>query len=316
LSFGYALRETLRSVRRRPRNGHVITGIRRYEADVSLLEGIRGYYELFGVKGLLLATKSRILREAFEVVVSVPGLESPVYLRIRTTDISLLSEVILRSEYGWQFSKSPRIIIDAGANIGLSPVFFARRYPNATVIAIEPEPANFELLRKNAAPYPNIVPVRAALWGDNRDLGIADPGSGNWGYQTLDDCNGSAPAASRRVTGTTLEKLMGDLGIGYVDVLKIDIEGAEKEVFEHSSPWIHKVGAIIVELHDRFKPGCSRSFREATADFDCEWQKGEITVVARKGFMANAAPYQEPGKSAELTCRIVGTVRTPENINA
>lgn len=281
---------------------------------LSIVQGMRGYYGLFGLKGLLLAATSRVLKEPVEILVSVPGIKAPLHLRIRTTDVSLFSEILIKSEYDWQFSKSPKVIVDAGANIGLSPVFFARKYPNATVIAIEPEPSNFELLQKNTAPYPNVLPVHAALWGDNCDLSIADPGYGNWGYQTVDDRDEAVRGTSCRVPGTTLDKLMRDFGVDYVDILKIDIEGAEKEVFESCSTWIQKVGVIVVELHDRFKPGCSRCFHQATVDFEFECERGEITVVARKDFVASALPHLETREGPKLPCRIIGTVRRPEEI--
>ena len=275
---------------------------------MSIAQEIRKYYGLFGLKGLLLATQARIQNRPMEVQVSVPGIIAPLHLRIRTSDIFLFSEIILKSQYNWQFASSPKVIVDAGANIGLSAVYFARKYPSATVIAIEPEPSNFELLKTNAAPYTNIHPVQAALWGDNRNLSIADPGLGNWGYRTVDDLGGVARETSRSVPGTTLEKLMKDFSVDYVDILKIDIEGAEKEVFESCSTWIHKVGVIIIELHDRFKPGCSRCFHLATADFESEWEREDLTVVARKGLGGSAIPHLGNHEVIKLPCKIVGPV--------
>jgi hypothetical protein len=75
---------------------------------------------------------------------------------------------------------------------------------------------------------------------------------------------------------------MEQCGIDYVDLLKVDIEGAEKEVFESSSRWIDRVGAIAIELHDQLKSGCSSAFRDATRDFSYESRKGETIFVARK----------------------------------
>ena len=69
--------------------------------------------------------------------------------------------------------------------------------------------------------------------------------------------------------------------IKHIDLLKIDIEGAEKEVFEHSSMWIDQVGALVIELHDRFKDGCSSSLYSATRDFRCVRSKGESLFFIR-----------------------------------
>lgn len=254
---------------------------------MSILQGIRAYYGLFGLKGLWMASRSRMTKEAFEVLVSTPSVPAPLHLRVRSTDISTFSEVILRSEYDWKFPKEPRFIIDAGANIGLSAVFFAHKYPSATVVAVEPEPRNFEVLKKNTAPYPNIIPVQAALWGGNLDLSITDPGYGEWGFRTLEVSANNRGLC--KVAGVTIDKLMSELGIEYVDVLKIDIEGAEKEVLETCSPWIGSVGTIVIELHDRFRPGCTETFEKATTDFEFRAQRGELTIVAR-GPMRRTTP--------------------------
>ena len=70
--------------------------------------------------------------------------------------------------YDSGFRPAPRVVVDAGANIGLSTVFFANKFPQAKIVAIEPEPSNFAMLRDNVAPYPNVTPVQAALWKEDR----------------------------------------------------------------------------------------------------------------------------------------------------
>ena len=68
------------------------------------------------------------------------------------------------------------------------------------------------------------------------------------------------------------------MGLKFVDILKIDIEGAEKEVFENSVKWINKVGVIMAELHDNIKAGCSNAFFEATREFHGAFSQGEIVI--------------------------------------
>ena len=74
---------------------------------------------------------------------------------------------------------------------------------------------------------------------------------------------------------------MSEYDLKWVDLLKVDIEGAEKEVFGSPDEWIGSVGAIAIELHDRFKPGCSRSFFAAVTAFPVEQTCGENVFVAR-----------------------------------
>lgn len=142
---------------------------------MSILEGIKSNYSLFGPYGVLLAAKARVLRKPLEVKVTIDGITHPIYLRLRTTDTSLFASIIVNSEYDWKFLNPPRVIFDAGANIGLASIFYANKCPEAKIIAIEPESANFEMLKKNTASYPNIFAIQGALWGAIRHSSYQTP---------------------------------------------------------------------------------------------------------------------------------------------
>jgi FkbM family methyltransferase len=256
---------------------------------MSAREAVATYYGLFGVRGVLLAAKARSLRRSIETVVLVPGIKHPVYLRFRTSDVSVFRQVLVTKEYDCQFWSLPQTIIDAGANIGLTSVFYANKYPEATIIAIEPESSNFQMLRKNTAPYKNITAIQAALWKDNRSVTLVDPNLGHHGFRTVETSKTSiGHPANMIVPGLTLDKLMQEFNIDHVDILKLDIEGSEKEVFENSVAWIDNVGVIIVELHDELRVGCARALYLAARDFQVEWRKGETIFLARAA--ADAAP--------------------------
>lgn len=254
----------------------------REASTTNVLEGPRLYYSLFGARGLLLGAKARLLCRPIEVSVAVPGIPHPVHLRLRTTDVPLCREILLNAQYDWDVPRSPRVIVDAGANIGLAAIFFANKYPESRIFAIEPESSNYEMLKQNAAPYPNIVSIHAALWKENQDLDILDPGTGHTTFRTKGSNESASTGARLHTRGVTLNKLMEDLRIGYIDLLKVDIEGSEKVVFEHSSPWIGNVGVIAVEIHDWIQTGCSDSVHLATKDFELKWQKGETSYFGRK----------------------------------
>ena len=91
----------------------------------------------------------------------------PFYLRMESTDIPTFEQIFGQCQLSFDFPSEPRVIIDAGANIGISTIYFANRFPNAKVIAIEPEESNFELLKINCENYPNVKLVRAAVWCRN-----------------------------------------------------------------------------------------------------------------------------------------------------
>jgi FkbM family methyltransferase len=139
-------------------------------------------------------------------------------------------------------------------------------FPDANIIAIEPEKTNFDLLQRNTAFYPNVHCIQAGLWKNNAYLRIRNPNDEPWAFiidELTDDeiCND-------KIRGITVEYLMKEYVIDNIDVLKIDIEGSEKEVFENSAQWINSVSVFFIELHDRMKKGCAKSFFNAIGHFD------------------------------------------------
>ena len=96
----------------------------------------------------------------------IPGSRSPFFFREATADAWVFRQIFVQRQYEVEVSPEPHLIIDAGANIGCASVFFACRYPQATILAIEPDTANFEMLKINAAPYRNIVPIEKELQFD------------------------------------------------------------------------------------------------------------------------------------------------------
>jgi len=274
---------------------------------MSIIDGFKLHHRLFGLYGVFLIARTRLLGKPVDIEVQAEGLRHPISLRLRTTDVSVFEEIIVNGEYSIDPPQPPRVIVDAGANIGLTSIYFANRFPQARILSIEPERANFEMLRRNTRAYPNVVPILGALWRENMPLQLSDPGTGSWGFQTRERRDGEGGDGS--VPGLTIDLLMQTYGCDAIDVLKVDIEGAEKEVFESPSAWIDRVGLIMVELHDRTKDGCSRSVYLATRDFKLNWTKGETTVFVRDGHdprrSATPAPRQprdvrlNPGRSPQ-----------------
>ena len=219
--------------------------------------------------------------------VRIAGIAHPFYLRIPSSDLPTYRQVFLQHEYDFDCGKPPAVIVDAGANVGMASVYFANKYPNARIIALEPELSNFEMLKKNVAPYPNVVPVNAALWNVDSHIEVMDMGIGNWGFMTREagQAGGVKAPSLNKVDAFSVPTLMARQGIEHIDIFKIDIEGAEKEVFGDTSAWIGRVGSIIIELHDSMKKGCVRAFYNGTNGFDDEWHQGENVYVTRAGVL-------------------------------
>ena len=210
----------------------------------------------------------------------LPSSDIPLTLRLRTSDIRVFYEIFVNYEYDWDFRSAPRVIVDAGGYTGLSAAFFANKYPDATVIAIEPDEENFALLKLNTERFPNVHAVRAAVWRDTGMIYLTDPGTGAWGLQVCEAGN-AVPADGGLIRATTIDEIIKEFNLERIDLLKLDVEGSETEVFSTANSWISSVDTICIELHDRFKAGCSRSFFKAVEDFPIELRRNEDILVAR-----------------------------------
>lgn len=248
-----------------------------------MFHSIKYHLGVVGVRGLVSAIKGKVTRTPTLLKVNRPDIKFPFFLRVPSSDVLIFEQILLRGEYDFDVKKPPRTIIDAGANIGLASLYFSNKFPGSKIIAVEPEEGNFELLKKNTAPYENIIPVRCALWHENKTINLVDPNLGKWGFMTQaqDSTEESFGGILHEVQGMTVDAIMKEQGIDHIDILKIDIEGAEREVFRDPSSWVNKVDTLIVELHERIKPGCSRNFYNSTNGFDDEWLQGELVYLTR-----------------------------------
>ena len=249
------------------------------------IRAIRRYGRVAGVRGLASAARGQIARTPALLKIDRPEVRFPLYLRIPSTDVRAFEQIFIKREYDFDVVKPPRAIVDAGANIGLASIYFSNRFPDARIVAIEPEESNFEVLKRNAAPYDNITPILGALWHENATINLVDPDRGRWGFMTQaqDSAEESFGEIVHEVKAMTVDAIMREQGIDHIDVLKIDIEGAEREVFQDPSAWIGRVDTLIVELHERIKLGCNRSFYNSTNGFDDEWVQGENVYLTRSG---------------------------------
>jgi FkbM family methyltransferase len=213
------------------------------------------------------------------IEISARNAASKIYLRNSTTDVHTFYDIFTNHEYDIDFGFTPETIIDCGANTGLVTVFYKSKYPKSKIIAIEPERSNFEMLVKNTASFNNVHCLKNAVWGNEGFIEISDPGFGNWGFITNETKNESETS----VKTVTIKGIMQKFELQNIDVLKIDIEGAEKEVFESADKeWLSKTKVILIELHDRLKPGCSTAFFKAISEMDFNIEiKGELLVCKR-----------------------------------
>ena len=260
-----------------------------------LVKVLRRYRVVFGSLRAPLLLLRRVIwfRKGGLIQARRSALAHPPQLRFGSTDEDAYFQIFGQTEYALDYVDDPTWIIDAGANVGLASLYFSERFPSAHILAIEPDRSNFDLLVQNVSPYPRIKAVHAALWPTAGSVRLVDPGLGDWGFRVdspggelgeggLDRMTEPTPGArADEVTAITVLDAMTLLGTDWVDVLKVDIEGAEREVFGDPDLWIGQVDSVIIELHDRCRPGCSDAFYSAVADFTIRSSRGENIYVAR-----------------------------------
>jgi FkbM family methyltransferase len=212
----------------------------------------------------------------------------PIYLRNHTADVSVYRSIIDNHEYNFITKSEPKYIIDAGANIGIATIYFANKYKNAQIIAIEPEDQNYELLKQNTEVYKNIIIIKAALWNTMGKIPLFDTDHDNWGFMVAlnkSDLKTVTKNVKQFTDTITVNEIINKYNIDSIDVLKIDIEGSEKEVFETCESWIYKTKSIIIELHERKKNGCNNAFYKNIKFFDQVGKHGEDIYLSNENYI-------------------------------
>lgn len=233
-------------------------------------------FKRFGVLlGLRIGIK--LLFSFGETHISLPDYPEKIIVRQGTSDIEVFEKVLVNEEYQSHLNQ-PETIVDLGANVGYASIFFAVRYPESQIIAVEPEPSNFAQLQRNIAAYPNITAIQKAVWPSSEPVRIGDQTAEKWQFQIEQ----AQPGDGGLVETVTMPELITRFEKKAIDILKIDIESAEKQLFEsNASTWLDSVNLIIIELHDNLQSGCSQAFYGALAnrDFD-QYIVGENVFVA------------------------------------
>jgi FkbM family methyltransferase len=210
------------------------------------------------------------------------GCAAPIHYRLYTSDINVLAQIFLSGEYVCVGSEvEPKFIVDCGANIGCASVYFLNRYPNASVIAIEPDSGNFEVCQLNIAPYgARIRALHCAVWprceGLTFDRGV-NGDAGEWGFRARACRQDERP----EIDGMSLTSIVEKSPNGWIDLLKIDIEGGETELFATDfDPWLSRTKTIVIELHGKL---CRDVFHRTVGLYPFRIEDfGSVTVARRQ----------------------------------
>lgn len=194
------------------------------------------------------------------VAVQLPGLAHPLWARPGTSDAATFDEVFVAREYDLPFGDfAPAHILDLGANVGYASLCFAARWPQAHILAVEPDANNLRLLTRNTAAWPRISVVHAAVWARPSRVIVANPGDAPNAFRMRERDGAHAEG----VEALTVPQLIARTGARTVGLVKMDVEGAEAEIFSGDTAWLDHVDALVIELHDRMVPGCAESLYRA-----------------------------------------------------
>ncbi len=200
-------------------------------------------------------------------VVRIDGVPTPFFFRPNGADDGYFIRSIFEfEEYQLPIENfQPKLILDCGGNIGCAAVYFANKYPAAQIYSVEPEKENFTLLKYNTCFYENVHFINSALWDKETFIRVDKRYHRTGSFMTF-EATADDPTA---IKTTTIGKILADSGFDEIDLLKIDIEGAEKEVFAAPDvdEWLPKVKVLVIELHDCMKRGCSYEFFKAVSKY-------------------------------------------------
>lgn len=188
-------------------------------------------------------------------------------------------------------------IVDLGANIGLASLYLASAYPSARIVAVEPNRDNFQLLETNLKDLiqeGRCMPLQAAVWSVRTELAVDpkwQPGAYN-AFRVRDQ--GSSVGAADLVQGFTMEEILASSKFHHVDLLKVDIEGAEVELFRNGLGWLDRVRAIAIEFHgrSRYESDFDQTIR-ASGFRVCE-EDSHTVLAVRSSYPAAAKSIHDP----------------------
>ncbi|MFO8068223.1 MAG: FkbM family methyltransferase [Bacteroidales bacterium] len=236
------------------------------------------YRKILSVKQYIkfhIASKSK--KEKPPVAIILKNYPHPFWIRPGTSDTTIFKGIFLQQEYPIIQNKTGTII-DAGANIGATSFFFKMHAPKMKIIAVEPDESNCKLFELNMKPFSSVTLLKKALHNvEGRSMQIKNPDAPKYSYQMeLGESNTKTVSINSILEKYEIKKL---------NIVKLDIEGGEKAVFEKNTEWINVCDILIIELHEHYAPGYSSALLRAISNYEVtiNWQ-GENLIIAKSDY--------------------------------
>jgi FkbM family methyltransferase len=203
----------------------------------------------------------------------------PLFVRTHGSDRDVLRQVFVQREYEPIELSQPKMILDLGANVGYSSAYFLSKYPTVGVLAVEPDPGNYAVCCRNLAPFgERAKAIHGAAWMERTKL-VLDKGTyrdgREWSTQVKPASGISSSSAD--IDAYDVETLIGLCGVPEIDLLKIDIERSELELFSRNTEsWLPRVRNLCIELHG---DDCEEIFLRTLSKYSCDiYKSGDLTV--------------------------------------
>lgn len=184
------------------------------------------------------------------------------------------------------FKEQPFNLIDAGANVGYTTALFHAQYPNIETVTIEPSSENFKMLQHNTASHKNqTTAIQGGLWSSNSYLKIVKDfrDQSDWAIRVEETDE------ITDLQAFTMQTIMDKNALSEVAILKMDIEGAESEVFAVNADvtFLENIKCIAIEIHDEFE--CRSRIEEYLKSYGFTWQQvGELTIGFNTNFLTKS----------------------------
>jgi len=212
---------------------------------------------------------------------------APVHLRPGTADVAVARDLMLKQPHLPPDSMLPddaRLVWDLGAHIGLAAAGYATRWPHARVIAVELESLNARLCRRNLEPFgQRCEVVEAAVWHTEGEVSVGgDPDDPH--TNSFRAARGSEGITSAAVPALSLDALLARAAPGEraVDLCKLDVEGAERQILRENTGWARWVRTLAVEVHDDYSPEDCRRDLERLGFERIERGRADNIVVGQR----------------------------------
>jgi FkbM family methyltransferase len=245
----------------------------------SRLRQLLKFIRVFGLSGgirLWCALLLRTSRNTPSFELQLPNLPAPI--RLRPTDLPIFWQIMVMRENDFASLPQARkvsetyrnilssgrkpVIVDCGGHVGLSAVWFASQYPEAKIYTVEPDASNFAMLQQNTKAYSNVSALNGGIWNRSCHLEILNPQGGSASFRLQETPEVEQHEKSNLLRSYTIDEISTIEPGNQLFLVKIDIEGAEADLFREPAPWFQSAAMVIIELHDWLFPGLgtSRSF--------------------------------------------------------